>query len=306
MGKDLYDNSQKVRDFFHNCSDIVQQDLCKLLFDATQEELQKTNNTQIAVTAVSIAVAMVLKERGIEADAVAGFSLGEYAALVLAEVLEQEAVFRMVRERGSIMEKKSRKKEAELSEEAGSPVKLGMTAVLGLHPFKIQELLQAWDIGQVYLSMYNSPAQGVLSGTETARKTAADLLKEHGARRIVPLRVGGAFHTELMAEARAEFEQVVRDIEFRDPQLPVYSNVTGSRVNSGSELKTLYLDQIVNPVKWVQEEEAIWKNETPQRVLEAGPGNVLTGLWKHWKASMDDERIPDAVAVETYEKICSL
>ncbi len=296
MGKSLYDGSQGVRDFFQRASDIVHRDLAQLLFQSSDEELLKTENTQLAVTVVNIATAIALKELDVEPTALAGFSLGEYAALVLAKVLSEEQVFEMVVQRGRIMEEVSRAEEQRLH--AGEEGKLGMTAVLGLHPQAIQDFLQEWKIPDVSLAMYNSPNQGVLSGTQKARELVSQKLKEQGARRAIPLKVGGAFHTAFMQDARRLFEDAIRHMEFQDPSIPIYSNVSAQRVQKGSELKSLYLDQITHPVRWIQEEDAIWKEEKPTHVFEVGEGRVLSGLWKSWKEGKEGQ-IPE---IETFEK----
>ena len=305
MGKDFFDNSQKVKEFFYNISDLFNKDIPSLLFNSSVEDLQKTENTQIAISVINIATALVLQEHGIIPDAVAGFSLGEYAALVLAQVVSQEDMFRMVVQRGKIMEKTNKQQEQQFSgTDSGN---LGMTAMLGIHPNSICEIITEKSIDHVYVSMYNSPVQGVISGPLKAREQlSADLVNEKKAKRSVPLRVGGAFHTPFMKDARIQFEKVIRDIPFKDPSIPIYSNVTGKIVSTGIELKTLYLDQLVNPVIWIAEEDAIWDDIQPSRVLEVGTGTVLSGLWKQWKISKNNDSIVDVISIDSFEKIHAL
>ncbi len=304
MGKDFFDNSQKVTDFFTTVSDIVQKDIPSLLFESSAEELQKTENTQIAISAVNIATALALQEHDIVPDAVAGFSLGEYAALVFAQVVNQEDMFRMVVQRGKIMEEASKKQEQYLSKD--EEAQLGMTAILGMHPDSIHDILTENAVEHAYVSMYNSPVQGVISGTLKARQQASELLKEKGAKRSVLLKVGGAFHTPFMKDARVQFESIMSDIHFNDPCMPIYSNVTGAIVRTGAELKALYLDQLIHPVVWIAEEESLWNDMQPTRVLEVGPGTVLSGLWEQWRASKNDASIVEATSIDNFEKIISL
>jgi [acyl-carrier-protein] S-malonyltransferase len=165
--------------------------------------------------------------------------------------------------------------------EAGDPP--GMAAVLGLPPGEVESLIDAWrDAGLegLYAANINSPRQLVVSGRAEALSEAEKRFKEAGARRVVRLAVAGPFHSPLMKEAAESFRPVLEQVTFKDPVIPFYSNVTGTKIKSGEEIKRLALLQITSPVRWVDEEKAIIAAGGFAQVLEAGPGTVLQGLWK--------------------------
>lgn len=280
MGKDLYDAYDSVKDLFRRGDQHVPFNLEEVIFDGTEEDLQATDKTQVAVTMVSLAASRALGEGGIRPDRVAGFSLGEYAALTEAGVLTAEDVLPLVKIRGEVMEAASR----ELDSQAG---RAGMMAVMGLSLEEIRRVLKDNNFTDAFPSMANSPVQTVLSGTAEGLERAQGLLKEGGAKRVIPLKVSGPFHTPLMENARREFEKAVNHVTFSDPKLPVYSNVTGELVESGEQARELCLQQLVNTVLWVREEESLLR-DGPGRLLEVGPGTVLAGLWKAFGKGRDD------------------
>lgn len=302
MCHDLYDEYKVVKDLFKLCADVTGKDIPKLLFESDESELQKTDNAQIAMTLVSISVAKVLEERGIVPDLVAGFSLGEYASLVVSGIVSIEDIFDLVVIRGKIMDEAKHEIEAKFKDEGN----VGMTAVLGIPPDDIHTYLETWNIPNVYLSMYNSPIQGVLGGTEKARNIASEKLIENGARKIIPLKVAGPFHTPLMEDAKQKFHAAIENTVFHNPNIMVFSNVNGKQVKSGDDMKLLCVEQLVNPVRWIEEEGSIWEN-MPTHIFEVGAGNVLTGLWKAWKKSQEENNhIPSCVAVGIHETIKNL
>ncbi len=285
MGKDLHDHSDAVRRLFDAASDAGEINLRRLLFDGSEEDLKSTDNTQMAITLVNLAAATVLAERGITAHAAAGFSLGEYASLVQAGVLASEDVFAVVRRRGQCMERASRELDARYGGTAG------MAAVLGLSFDEVRETLASHAFEQVYPAIHNSPVQTVVAGAGEEFERAQQVLKETGARRVMPLKVSGPFHTPLMESARAEFEEYLETVSFADPALPVYSNVTGARVASGKEARELCIRQLVSPVLWVDEQRGLVA-EGYDELIEVGPGTVLGGLWKAYaKAAGTDSVI---------------
>ena len=269
MGKDLWDASGSVKELFRSASKVTGLDLEQLLFRGSAEDLQATNRTQIAVTLVNVAVARVLAERGVAAHGYAGFSVGEYAALAAAGVIADEDLFRIVQARGELMEQASRG-----ADTAGGPA--GMAAVVGLAPEVVTAALEGAGEG-VYAANFSSPRQVVLAGTVEGLARAEEACSGAGARRFVRLRVSGPFHSPLIESARQRFAEVVADFEFRDPVTPVYANVTGARVTSGAEAQRLCVEQIVSSVQWVTEIHALL-DAGYERLLETGPGSVLTGL----------------------------
>lgn len=272
MGKDLYDHSAAVRQLFQAASEIARKDIAKLIFEGSEADLQQTDNTQITMTVTSLSALTVLREYGIQSGECAGFSLGEYAAMVDAGVLEAEDAFRLVMQRGGIMERVSRS----IDTPAGPA---GMTAVLGLDLPQVQQALDKAGLAGVYPALYNSPVQTVIAGTAEALGLSVDVLKAAGARRVTPLKVSGPFHTPLMEPARVEFGAFAADTPFRDPRKPILSNVTAAPVVSGSAMRELCLKQLVSTVRWTDEERAL-RIGGIDLLLEVGPGSVLTTLWK--------------------------
>ncbi len=272
MGKDLWDYSDKIKDLFRTASESAGLDLQKLLFHGSEEELKPTDKTQTAVTLVNIASSMLLKERGIESDICAGFSLGEVSAFWDAGIINTESVFGIVRERGSIMEKVSRS----MDSPTGSP---GMAAVIGLDYDTVDSVLENSGLNEVFIANYNSPSQIVISGTDSALSSSEEMFKEAGARRFIRLKVSGPFHCPLMKDAETEYAGILEKFSFSDPVKKVYSNVTGKLVTSGEEAKILCSRQLTSAVLWVNEEKELL-NEKVEMCIESGPGTVLAGLWK--------------------------
>lgn len=277
MAVDLHDASGAVRDLFALGSDASGRDLLALLRDSDAETLKRTDVSQSAITAANLAAAAYLAERGVEPAACAGFSLGEYAALATAGVLGAADAFALVAKRGAAMQKASDRIAA-----AGADGAPGMAAVLGLAPEKVEALVAEWTsagLSGLYAANYNSPAQVVVAGTAAALAEAETRFKEAGARRVLRLKVAGPFHSPLVQEAADEFAAVLESVSFADPKLPLFSNVTGKRVATGAEARSLALRQITEPVRWTVEEREI-AALSPGAVLEVGPGKVLQGLWK--------------------------
>lgn len=272
MGRDLYDYSPAVRQLFEAGSDAGKLDLAALIFSGSEEHLRKTDNTQIAITLVNLAARQVLADFGIEGSASAGFSLGEYSALVDAGVLTREDALTLVLQRGQIMERASR----HLDRHGETPA--GMMAVMGRDLPDVQKILDDAGITDVYPSLYNSPLQTVVGGTGSGLEKAAVAFKDAGVRKTIPLKVSGPFHTPLMQEARDDLERIVEWVKFREPQRPVYSNVTGERITSGADARRCCLEQLTNTVVWVEEERRILADGA-DLVIEVGPGTVLQGLW---------------------------
>ncbi len=280
MGRDLWDSCDRVKDLFQRASEVTAMNLVKLLFEGTEEELKATDKTQLAVTLVNIAAREVLDELGVEAAGCAGFSLGEYSALYDAGVLELDDLFTVVKARGKLMEKASR----HLDSEQGHP---GMAAVLGLPADEALAVLATCrEAGQeIYLANHSSPMQIVLAGTTEGLESARERFEEAGAIRYIILRVSGPFHSPLMEEARADLAEALAAYTFKDPIKSVYANVTGKRIQTGQEAKDLCVKQVVTTVRWVDSEQSIL-DDGYERILEVGPGRVLSGLWKSFHKPM--------------------
>lgn len=276
MIKDVCEAYPEARKVVDDVTAITGVDMPKLLWDSEPEVLNRSDNSQLAITAASIAVMAVLKSKGIEPSACMGFSLGEFPALYAAGVLSFEDVIKVVRQRGLIMQKTC---ENIASANAGHAP--GMTAVLGLPPEKVEEL--ANGIKDAYAANLNSPVQTVVSGTADALEKIEAKAKEAGARRAIRLAVAGPFHCPLMQEAADNFEKAIADVSFENPKNTLFSNVTGKQAVSGEEIKKNAVLHLTNPVRWTSEEAVLndlIKSSGDEWVLiEPGVGSVLTGLW---------------------------
>ncbi|MEJ5189778.1 MAG: ACP S-malonyltransferase, partial [Breznakiellaceae bacterium] len=292
-------------------------DLRKVLEEAPEEELKRTDMSQPLITLVNLSAAAVLRERGIQPAACAGFSLGEYAALVEAGVLSVEDCFRLVVARGKAMQAMADRLTAEGAPQApredagasgvpspsagGAP---GMAAVLGLSEEEVEQLIHRWQKEEtlpLYAANFNSPRQVVVAGTWVALSLAEERFKAAGARRVVRLKVAGPFHSPLVADAQKIFAPVLDTVPFKDPVIPLFSNVTGSLVKTGAEARALALRQIVESVRWTREEAELARLEL-DGVLEVGPGKVLQGLWKEIGSSVPAFGAGTWAEIEAIEK----
>ncbi len=252
-------------------SDITGIHIKELLTTADEETLKKTQNTQVAIATIQAASTLLLKEKGVESDITAGFSLGEIAAYWEGGILSTEEFFKVISLRGKIMQEQS----VVIEKEFGTP---GMAAVMGLDKDTILETISPIDA--VYGANYNSPIQTVIAGTMAGIEAAIEPLKAAGAKRVIPLKVSGPFHTPLMAPAAEAFGEALQAVSFQDPKKQVYANANAKLVTSAEEAVKLLQAQIISPVRWTEIESAILASTTPSLVAEVGPGKVLAGLWK--------------------------
>jgi len=278
MATDLL-SSNAVKSLFDTASEILKKDVKELL-QSDADTLKRTDISQPAITAANLAAAAFLDGQGYTPSACAGFSLGEYAALVCAGIIDIADCFSLVKTRGEVMQKTADR----LREQSGGEISAapGMAAIVGLSPEEAEKLIAQWTsdgLENLYAANINSPKQLVVSGTAAALTEAENRFKEAGAKRVIRLQVAGPFHSPLMAEAALEFEAGLEAVIFRDPVIPFFSNVTGKQIVSGEDAKKLALLQITSPVRWVDEEAAIAASGI-EICLEAGPGKVLQGLWK--------------------------
>ena len=277
MVKDVAESFPSAKKVIDDVSSIVNLDMAKLLWESDAAELSRSDNSQIAITAASLALMAALKDKNIEPSAAMGFSLGEFPALYAAGVLSFEDVVKVVRQRGLIMQKVC--EEIAAKNEGHAP---GMTAVLGLPPEKVKEI--ASGIKDAYAANMNSVKQTVVSGTFDALVAVEKAASEAGARRAVRLKVAGPFHSPLMQDAAVEFEKAIADVNFNDPKIKLFSNVTGKECVSGEEAKKSAVLHLTNPVLWTDEEDclaSVMKADGFDKwaALEVGPGKVLSGLW---------------------------
>ena len=278
MAMDLLE-SAAVKSLFDKASEIFGKDV-KDLLQSDADNLKRTDVSQPVITVANLAAAAFLSDQGYKPAACAGFSLGEYAALVCAGIVTAEDCLRLVKARGEAMQKAADKlREAAGGDASAAP---GMAAIVGLAPDQVEELIAKWKgegLNDLYAANINSLKQVVVSGTAAALTDAENRFKEAGAKRVIRLQVAGPFHSPLMAAALEGFTPVLDKITFNDPSITIFSNVTGKKIASGAEAKELAVKQITNPVRWVDEQASITSCGA-EACLEVGPGKVLQGLWK--------------------------
>lgn len=265
MGKDLYDNNPEARALFDKADEILGFKITDLMFNGTEEDLRQTKVTQPAIFLHSVILARSLGS-DFRPDMVAGHSLGEFSALVAAGALSFEEGLRLVSKRAHAMQRA-----CELNPST-------MAAVLALSDEKVEALCAEVD-DVVAPANYNCPGQVVISGTNAGIDAACAKMLEAGAKRALKLKVGGAFHSPLMAPAQEELEQAIRDAEFSEPVCPVYQNVDGKPHTDPEEIKQNLIKQLTAPVRWTQDVEAMIADGADD-FTELGPGNVLQGLVK--------------------------
>lgn len=265
MGADLHEASEVVRDCIGSCSETSGIDLAAAMFDRESSALEDPWISQLALFSLSIAIGAHLTSFGVQPIAVAGHSLGEYAALVFAGCLSRDEGVRLVSLRGQVMARAARKHPGM------------MAAVIGLSPADVEELCEAArDSGTVVAANYNSVKQTVVSGDETAVGTVIARVRERGGA-AVPLPVPGAFHSPLMAEAEQELGRTLASVAFARGTCVVVSSVTGQVMSHPEEYRSWLLGQITGPVRWSEAVATILKLN-PSALVETGPGTVLAGL----------------------------
>lgn len=290
MGKQLYDTSPAARRVFDQADAVLGFPLSHLCFEGPQEELDDTINAQPAILTVSIACLEALKERlgplGFVAapSLVAGHSLGEFTALVVAGVLDFEDALKLVRERGRLMK------------ETGAEHPGGMAAVIGLDDATLEEVVQeAQTEGIVTVANANSPGQMVLSGELVALQRAMELAKARGARLVQRLAVSIASHSPLMQQAATRFNNVVSQINLRPPQIPLMANISAKTLTTVEELRIELSEQLTRPVQWSRSVQEMVANGV-DTFVEIGPRKVLSGLIKRINSdarpiSLSDEEL---------------
>ncbi|MGB0166533.1 MAG: ACP S-malonyltransferase [Luteibaculum sp.] len=276
MGKDLWEESQAVKDLFAKANDILGFDITKTMFEGSAEDLKETKVTQPAIFIHSCAIALSKAEE-LKPDMVAGHSLGEFSALVANKTLAFEDALKLVSKRALAMQKACEKEPST------------MAAVLGLEDHVVEEVCAKQE-GVVVAANYNCPGQLVISGSVAAVESACEALKEAGAKRALLLPVGGAFHSPLMEPAREELAAAIEATQFNKPICPVYQNVTASAVSDPNEIKKNLNLQLTAPVKWTQSVQKMIADGAKE-FIEVGPGKVLQGLVKKIDREVEAESL---------------
>jgi len=257
----------EAREFLDRTDDLCSTPgLSKIISEGPAELLTRTDNVQPGITMISLAALRVLQSAGISPEAAAGHSLGEYSALVAAGVLTPEVSVALTRIRGELMQ------------DCADRFPGGMLALLGIDMDAAMKVVeQASDRGPVGIANINSPGQVVISGAAAALEKAGELSSEAGARRIIPLKVSGAWHSPLMKEAAIGLELALHDAEFFEPEIPVVANVTADFIRSGDESRELLARQVTSPVLWADSMKRLI-DDGFDTFVEVGPGKVLQGL----------------------------
>ena len=269
MGKDFYDNYDIAKKLFDEADEALGYSIKKMCFEGSEEDLKLTANTQPAILVVSVIVSEILKSNGITPDIAGGHSLGEYSALVSANVLDFKDAVLLVHKRGQYMQE-------------AVPVGEGsMAAIIGLDDDKIVEICEkvSKDVGEVQAVNFNCPGQTVIAGTTKGVDAAVKELNEAGAKKAVVLPVSAPFHSTLMAPAAKKLATELEKVDFRDAAFPIAANVNGELETKADIIKQNLVTQADHPVKWIACVNAM-KNFGADTFIEAGPGKTLCGFNK--------------------------
>lgn len=267
MGKDLYDNNPLAKKLFDEADEILGFSIKNVMFEGTDDELKQTKVTQPAVFIHSVASALCLGSAFDDVAMVAGHSLGEFSALVASGALSFEDGLRLVSARAMAMQK------------ACETAPGTMAAVIGLPDDKIENICAevSKEIEVVVPANYNCPGQLVISGTLDAINAACVKLKEAGAKRALPLKVGGAFHSPLMRPAKDELEEAIKATEFKAPRCPIYQNVDGKPYTDPATIKQNLIAQLTSSVRWTESVKNMIADGATD-FTECGPGKALQGM----------------------------
>lgn len=264
MAKDFYEKFPVSREVFALASEVSGLDLKSLCFEEN-EKLNITEYTQIAMLTAQVAILRAVQEAGISSEVNAGLSLGEYGALVASGVMKEQDAFAVVRKRGILMQE-------------AYPTGGAMAAVLGMEAEKIEKICEQ-TAGIVSIANYNCPGQIVITGEQKAVENTKEALIEAGARRVLPLKVSGPFHCELLREAGEKLGEELKRVEILPFSTPYVTNVTAEYVTKPQQVKELLSRQVYSPVRWQQCVEKMIE-EGVDAFIEIGPGKTLTGFLK--------------------------
>ena len=266
MGKDLYESNNECKEMFEKANEILGFRITDIMFNGTEEELKQTKVTQPAVFLHSVILAKAIGDKFVP-DMVAGHSLGEFSALVAAKAMKFEDGLRLVAIRANAMQKACEKNPST------------MAAIIGLEDGVIEDVCKSITDEVVVPANYNCPGQLVISGSMAGIEKACAILKEKGAKRALPLKVGGAFHSPLMESARQELAEGINNTSFDTPICPVYQNVDALPHSNPEEIKQNLVKQLTSSVLWTKIVQNMGKDGANE-FIEVGPGTALQGMIK--------------------------
>jgi len=285
MGKEIYENFDEAKESFEEASDALGYDVAKLSFNGPEKELNKTFRTQPCVLTASIAIYRVLSSKGIKPSVVAGHSLGEYSALVAAEVLPFKDVVKLTEKRGKFMQ------------EAVPEGKGLMAAILGLERNKVDDICLSVQSGYVSAANYNCPGQIVIAGEKEAVEKAMKLAKEAGAKKAVPLAVSVSSHCTLMADASRRLAELLDKIKFKNPTVPIVNNADAMFLNNIDSIKRSLVRQLNSPLLW-EDSIRVIADSGIDTFVEIGPGKTLSGLIKRIEPSAKVFNVEDIKSLD--------
>lgn len=276
MGKDIYEKYEEAKNVYKIIDNSLNENIKELTYEKTQEELNKTENTQITIYAMSMAILEILKNKGIKPEVAAGLSLGEYSALTTAGVISLEDGAKIVRTRGKLMQN--------LAPEGN----WAMAAIIGLEDEKVEEACTKVNNGFVKAVNYNCPGQVVVSGEKEAVLQAMEYAKKLGARKAIELKTSGPFHTEKLKDASVELRKELEKINFKDFEIPVIKNLNGMAYTKEDNMVEILSNHVISPVKFGKSIETMI-NMGVDTFIEIGPGKTLSGFVKKVCKQMEKE-----------------
>lgn len=285
MGKDLYEKFEDIKKIYIRASELTGIDIAKLCFEG--EELNKTENTQIAIATMSLAILSILIKNGIRADIAVGLSLGEYPALIYGGQLKFEDGLKLLKQRGYLMQHKLPKGE------------YSMLAIIGLESSKIEEICNTLrNKGMfIYPANYNYSNQTVVSGSQKSIEIASEIFKQNGAKKVVILKTSGPFHTKALEDAKNEYIKDLEKIKFEKGTTKVIKNIDGTFYNDTDNMVEILSNHIISPVRF-DKAIKLMKDENIDTFVEIGPGKTLTGFIKK---ELEDVNVFNIYDVDTLE-----
>ena len=288
MGKDIYNNYEEIRNVYKKIDDALGENIEDITYKLSQEELNETKNTQIAIYAMSMGILDILNKHNIKPFVAAGLSLGEYSALTCAGVLKLEEGAKIVRTRGRLMQ--------ELAPQGDWL----MSAIIGLEDEKVEEICNKVDMGFVRAVNYNCPGQVVISGDRDSVVKAMEIAKESGARKVVELKTSGPFHTEKLKNASEELKKELEKVKFNESKIEVIKNIDGKPYAKNDSMVEILAEHVINPVKFRSSIETMLDMGV-DTFVEIGPGKTLSGFVK--KVCKDKEKTANIINIENLETL---